>query len=778
MPKQDKVKRMNQRRIAPTDRLGLGAAVAGGGSAPGSLDVSTSNNAADPHTHEIIADWDPRIAEALLKTNPNGWSNLVRLYLDELYAEAGQDLVIRLGDNAGARNLSIEDSDAVEVASIDSDGLLSVRGMASAGDLLPTVAATYDLGSEELPWKKLWANEFEFGEIDGDLIPTLTDTYDIGSASKLWRRGYLSELDTFLLVENAISVIGGIQVIGHGQGTLAVALGDGVDDTQIDVGEGTNLAAGDFVLLRASLAVEYLEIVSDDGDGLFTVDRDVDGSGRNTWPQGAVWVNLGQTGDGRIELAASTTPRISIALQGAAYNLTDEILRIGDLNGSFGIGVERYGFAIGDATAGNYLIYDTVNGFLLQAGDGEVQIDETGITIGYDAAAAFRLEADAGGTKHDVMYHDDEADALHIESATQYWELMEYQGAKLAADGGFFKFQERENSELADNGGFETAGSGGEVFDSWTFSGTDGSVTDETGSVHAGSHAAKITSGATKDARIAQTVSAPFSLAGYTVVLSFWTRGDGSYAGRYRVWGNGYDGFIVGTTVTGVMGTAYTHVTTMFTCPAGTTSLIVTLLGPNSSGAHAMFDDVSVAIYWDGTRVALGSADDNFVVLGGQMSGYGPALRLQLDDTPDDYGRSLDMRFVGHYISDANADPPVTFDRATPQVTFVSVDVPPASTCLFLQGVKYLGVALYVFNVTDGKAQGHVFTEIGWQGYDYVSVYSTSDPTKAGETTGECYVRLYENNTGSNRYAGDAILRNGNATKTMRFVGWVTYMTA
>jgi hypothetical protein len=447
MPKQDKVKRMNQRRIAPTDRLGLGAAVAGGGSAPGSLDVSTSNNAADPHTHEIIADWDPRIAEALLKTNPNGWSNLVRLYLDELYAEAGQDLVIRLGDNAGARNLSIEDSDAVEVASIDSDGLLSVRGMASAGDLLPTVAATYDLGSEELPWKKLWANEFEFGEIDGDLIPTLTDTYDIGSASKLWRRGYLSELDTFLLVENAISVIGGIQVIGHGQGTLAVALGDGVDDTQIDVGEGTNLAAGDFVLLRASLAVEYLEIVSDDGDGLFTVDRDVDGSGRNTWPQGAVWVNLGQTGDGRIELAASTTPRISIALQGAAYNLTDEILRIGDLNGSFGVTSELYGLGVGDYVAGNYLRYDPTNGFLLSAGDGEVTIDENGVTLATDMQGLRFISADPL-LDPSVIYEDSGiggSGGLKLVSSTRQWEIKEWasepDGNKLAFSEAFLKLQ-------------------------------------------------------------------------------------------------------------------------------------------------------------------------------------------------------------------------------------------------------------------------------------------------------------------------------------------------
>jgi len=114
------------------------------------------------------------------------------------------------------------------------------------------------------------------------------------------------------------------------------------------------------------------------------------------------------------------------------------------------VAAERYGFGVGDYAGGNYFRYDPTDGFLLRAGDGEVQIDETGITIGYDADAAFRLEADAGGTKHDVMYHDADADALHLESATQYWEMAEYQGAKWAMDGDFVKGQARPGSSGMD----------------------------------------------------------------------------------------------------------------------------------------------------------------------------------------------------------------------------------------------------------------------------------------------------------------------------------------
>jgi hypothetical protein len=529
VPKQDKVQIINQRRRKPTDSLGLGQAIIGGGPGdPATITLETDNSSGATHTHKLevgalvsighivliqaatgelvdygVADDDGLTAALAAATDGDVVSLPVGVLAGDFEIPADVTVVgmglntvltgtitgdglllnvqrsldyagqiISTADHAWLGDTVMRDLDPdgdnlwrlgddglrwaqawinyLDVQDVSISATLDVEGTTNAADILPQATGTYELGSDALRWQKLWVNEFTFSEIDGDLIPTLTDTYDIGSASKLWRRGYLSELDTFLLVENAISVIGGIQVIGHGQGTLAVALGDGVDDTQIDVGEGTNLAAGDFVLLRASLAVEYLEIVSDDGDGLFTVDRDVDGSGRNTWPQGAVWVNLGQTGDGRIELAASTTPRISIALQGAAYNLSDEIVRIGDLNGSFGVSEERYGFGVGDYAAGNYLRYDPTDGFLLRAGDGEVRIDETGIMIGYDAAAAFRLEADAGGTKHDVMYHDDGADALHIESATQYWELKEYQGAKWAMDGDFVKGQARSGSASMD----------------------------------------------------------------------------------------------------------------------------------------------------------------------------------------------------------------------------------------------------------------------------------------------------------------------------------------
>ena len=492
MPKQDKVQRINQRRARPTDALG----VSGGGAfvPPGTITLTTGNTVGTTHTHalDILASWDPGAAESLLKTNPDGWLNLVRLYLDELHAELGADLVVQLGDDTGGTRLSITDSAGAEVAAVDSDGnatlrtvlpdgnnlwslgadatrwaniwanyfeaqdasinaTLDVGGPSYLSDVLPQSTGTYDLGSSVLHWRKLWVDELSGAKVGGDLIPALTDAYDLGSSAKLWRRGYLSELRAVLFAEETIQLVGGWLIVPKDAGTFAADVA--ALDTTIDFGK--TMTPGHWVLVRSYDAVtgnpaaEYLTVGSLVSGTTYNVTRNVDGSGANNWPAGTPFLVLGTEGDGRIELNAYDTPRIQILQQGAAYNLADEVVRIGDLDGAFGITEERYGFGVGDYAAGNYLRYDPVDGFLLRAGAGEARIDGNGITIGYDEPV-LRLEANSGGTIFDVIYHDADANALHLESATRYWELMESGGAKWAMDGDFVKAQARTKSSKID----------------------------------------------------------------------------------------------------------------------------------------------------------------------------------------------------------------------------------------------------------------------------------------------------------------------------------------
>ncbi|MDD5026842.1 MAG: carbohydrate binding domain-containing protein, partial [Candidatus Peribacteraceae bacterium] len=150
-------------------------------------------------------------------------------------------------------------------------------------------------------------------------------------------------------------------------------------------------------------------------------------------------------------------------------------------------------------------------------------------------------------------------------------------------------------SELLTNGDFETVTSVGPPanFGTWSETVSDGNIETETTAIHAGTYSAKITSGATTGqtgARISQDV---VPTAGATYRFSFWTRGDGTNAGRFRIY-NGGVGDIVSTTSTNISGTNFQLVTVDFAAPAGSISISAILFAGASEGAIAYFDDVSL----------------------------------------------------------------------------------------------------------------------------------------------------------------------------------------
>lgn len=225
--------------------------------------------------------------------------------------------------------------------------------------------------SENFTWGG--AHTFQGGLTTRHIMPELTDTYDLGSSVKLWRKGWLSELDTVLFAENTMTLLGGWFTVGKGQGSLPADISDA--DLIVDFGQ--IMTVGHFVVFRSSLQAEYMKVgdkvyPADPGNYEYYVDaahngeRGVGGTGANNWPSGSVYLILGTTGDGRIELNAYDTPRISLIKQGATYNAQSEIIRIGDLNGMPGVSTETFGAFIGDAS--QYLKY--ANGVLTIAGDG------------------------------------------------------------------------------------------------------------------------------------------------------------------------------------------------------------------------------------------------------------------------------------------------------------------------------------------------------------------------------------------------------------------------
>lgn len=214
------------------------------------------------------------------------------------------------------------------------------------------------------------------------LLPNLTDTYDLGSSTKLWRKGWLSEMQAILFAENTISILGGWFYLTKGQG----AVDEDVDasETQIDFGADGTLADNDFIIFRNAGQVEYMQVDSNVTGNVWEVVRNVDGSGANTWAQGTPFANLGYNGNGRIELNANETPRMSMIRQGTAYNTQTELLRTGDLNGGWGYAAEMYGFAVGEYAAGeNSVTLDQTNGLRFFGGtDVYGQLNSTTWTLG------------------------------------------------------------------------------------------------------------------------------------------------------------------------------------------------------------------------------------------------------------------------------------------------------------------------------------------------------------------------------------------------------------
>jgi hypothetical protein len=163
---------------------------------------------------------------------------------------------------------------------------------------------------------------------------------------------------------------------------------------------------------------------------------------------------------------------------------------------------------------------------------------------------------------------------------------------------------EVKSVELIGNGGFETAGAGGaDVFDVWTEAAGTGAIADEGELVHGGSHAAKLTAGATANTTLRPSNASSLDATGAGLVgvfpgmrctLSFWTRGDGANAGRYAVYDNSNGAYIRTTVSSGVTGTTYTRVSYSFTVPAGCYAVQVTLFCPAAEGGIAYFDDVSL----------------------------------------------------------------------------------------------------------------------------------------------------------------------------------------
>ena len=157
------------------------------------------------------------------------------------------------------------------------------------------------------------------------------------------------------------------------------------------------MSSGDVVYMEANGSIEFFRITStyttiSGTEYSYTVQRDLDGTGTNTWYAGDAMFNTGQTGQGWIDLYSlygiprngqTSTQRAGPTIVGnvrtsSIYNDFRERWAIGNLNGLYDYGSTIYGFAAGDPTAA-WVSADATNGFrVMHAATTRVRVDTSG----------------------------------------------------------------------------------------------------------------------------------------------------------------------------------------------------------------------------------------------------------------------------------------------------------------------------------------------------------------------------------------------------------------
>lgn len=284
---------------------------------PGTLTVSTSNNAATNHTHAITSSSNPGAAASLLASDASGFLTLVKLSTDTLTDKSGGNLTI-----------------------------------SPTGDVI-------------------------FNPTGNDILPTTNYDLNIGSLSKKYLTLHAAELWVETLVaQDTIATIGGRILVGP---TTVLTADLAAIDTTITV-KHNEMANGDRVYLEANGSVEFMAITSaasgSAGAYTYSVTRNLDGSGANQWYAGDAVFNTGTTGDGFIDVYSLRSVKsatqygptiVGNVRNSSTYNDWSEVWAVGNLNGVYGYGADTYGSAFGKYGASlTNVTMDATNGFRIR----------------------------------------------------------------------------------------------------------------------------------------------------------------------------------------------------------------------------------------------------------------------------------------------------------------------------------------------------------------------------------------------------------------------------
>lgn len=206
-----------------------------------------------------------------------------------------------------------------------------------------------------------------------DIQPQVTYRSNLGAINAKFLSIYGAELYVENLVaQDVMATIGGRVLVAP---TTSLTADCAPAATTITV-KHNNLHNGDRVRFENGGQVEWMAITSaasgSAGAYVYSVTRNLDGSGANQWYVGDAVLNTGTTGNGFIDLYSTagvfsgTGPSIVGNVRtGTTYNQIAPRWAIGNLNGLYGYATDTYGAAFGDSTAANLTI-DATNGLRIR----------------------------------------------------------------------------------------------------------------------------------------------------------------------------------------------------------------------------------------------------------------------------------------------------------------------------------------------------------------------------------------------------------------------------
>ena len=314
---------------------------------PGTLSVGSSNNPAGSHTHAITSNSDPGAAASLLASDASGFLKLVKLYVDTLVDKSGGNLTI-----------------------------------APAGDV------TFNPGGN-------------------DLLPYTNYDLNLGAINKKYLTLHAAELWVETLVSHdTLATIGGRILVAP---TTTLTRDLPAANTSFYV-KHNQIANGDRVYLEANGNVEWIAVTSagtlqGEGDYLYSITRNLDGSGANDWYAGDAVLNTGQSGDGYIDIYSTHSVRsvshigptiVGNIRTGSIYSDLIEGWAIGNLNGLYGYGADIYGVGLGKyANSSSYVTIEPTGGVQLKSKSSggtetvKIKLDIDGdVFVGSDISAA------------------------------------------------------------------------------------------------------------------------------------------------------------------------------------------------------------------------------------------------------------------------------------------------------------------------------------------------------------------------------------------------------